>query len=188
MRLALKQSCMQMGIVILLIFLFCMSLVTFWYQAKIYTDVIIAEDVVVLADIFKKINEECGIIDFRYEKQNYVDFLNVISFEGSEIGTMNLHSPEKWKGPYLRENPTVQGKYYQVVHTDKGYFIVPGDGVKLKNGKVIGKDIIFDKNADIEKMMEDPQKLLFQDKKLAAQIEVSKEKPIVPLDEISNSD
>lgn len=190
MPLAIKQTYIQCGIIVILVLLFCVTLMTFWYQAKIYTEVIISEDVEILAGIFKKIDEDCGISDFRYQQQNYVDFLNVISFEGSELGTMNLHYPEKWKGPYLRENPTVQGKYYQIVSTNKGYFIVPGDGVRLKNGKIIGKDIIFDKNSDIEIMLDDPQFLMFQGKKLGFKIDVSKDKPTPPiiLDEFSNGD
>ena len=61
---------------------------------------------------------------------------------------------------------------YQIVSTRNGYFITPGDGVILPNKKVIGKDIIFDKNADIQKMMEDPHTLLYKDKPLAAHLDL----------------
>jgi hypothetical protein len=182
MQRALKQTYIQTGVSLLLIILFCVTVTLFWYQVRIATETIVAEDVTILSGIFKRINDCCGITDFRYQQQNYIDFLNVISFEGYELSTMILNHPDKWQGPYLTENPTVQGKYYQIVKTNKGYFIAPGNGVKLKNGKVIGKDIVLDKNADIAKMMTDPDLLQFKDKSLAASIEVSQEKPLHPLE------
>ena len=89
---------------------------------------------------------------------------------------MNLAYPEKWHGPYLERNPSVQGIEYQVVYTRKGYFITPGQGVKLPNGKIIGKDIILDENADIELMMHDDQALSYRGQPLAAQITISGDK------------
>ena len=182
MRVALKQSYLQIIISLLLLLLFGISLITFWYQTKINTEIIITDDVATLATIFKKINKACTIIDFKYQQQNYIDFLNVISFKGSEIGTMNLKYPKKWRGPYLRDNPTVQGKHYQIVRTNQGYFIAPGNGVKLKNGAVIGKDIILDMNADIFAMMKNPAQLNFQGKPLAVHLDLSQENSIVPIE------
>ena len=39
-------------------------------------------------------------------------------------------------------------KYHNVERTKNGYFIVPGNGVKLLNSKIIGKDIIFTKDTN----------------------------------------
>lgn len=139
----------------------------YWHQAKMYNDMIIADDVAQLASILNTIDKECGIVNFEHQKNN-IDFLNVIAFEGSEVGPMNLKYPKKWKGAYLKDNPTIQEKYYQVVHTKKGYFVVPGDGVELSSGKVIGKDIIFDESADIPAMIS--QGLSFKSHPLAVQI------------------
>jgi len=85
---------------------------------------------------------------------------------------MNLAHPDKWQGPYVQENPTIYHIAYQVVSTKKGYFITPGDGVRLPNKKVVGKDIVLDNNADIEKMMLDPQIFLWRDKVFAARLDV----------------
>jgi hypothetical protein len=188
MQNALKQTFRQNGIILLLILLFCVTIFNFWHQSKNYTEVIIAEDIALLSALFKKINDDVGIVDFRYPQQNYIDFLNVISFEGSEIGTMIVHNPKKWKGPYVRDNPLVQGKYYQVVKTKYGYYITPGDGVRLSNGKVIGKDIVIDKNSDIEKMVHDPHLLQFKGRNLATKIELSQEKSTIPMNDFLTED
>lgn len=146
-----------------------------WYVTKYYakegSSVIIARDIAQLRDIFNRIHKTCGIIDFDYQK-NQINFLNVKEFTGSEVGPMNLVYPDKWEGPYLEDNPTMQAKEYQIVETKKGYFITPGKGVKLPNGKVIGKDIILDKDADILLMMEDPHKLMYNGTALAAPLEI----------------
>ena len=149
--------------------LFFIAVGTFWYQGQRRSDVLIADNVIKLAKIFNQIHNTCKIIDFEHQK-NFIDFLNVKSFAGSEVGPMNLTYPKKWQGPYLLDNPTVQEKYYQVVRTKQGHFIVPGPGVKLFNGKVIGTDIILDENSDIKTMVQDEQFLNFRGRPLAVQI------------------
>jgi len=85
---------------------------------------------------------------------------------------MNLAQQEEREGPDLKENPTMQHIAYQVVSTKKGYFITPGDGVKLPNKKIVGRDIILDQKADIEAMMLNPDELMYQDRPLAARLEL----------------
>jgi|SRR5581483_958951 len=154
-----------------LFFFVGLSLIDTMYRSKDDIGFMIAHDIVVLKNIFQKIHAECGIIDFDAQK-NPINFLNVVAFTGSEVGPMNLMHPEKWHGPYLKDNPTILHIAYQVVSTKKGYFITPGDGVVLPNKKIVGKDIILDKNADIEKMILDPHYLLYKDKSLAAHLDL----------------
>jgi hypothetical protein len=141
------------------------------YRAKNDAGMMIAQEVVQLRDIFHRIHKTCVIIDFD-EQRNHVNFLNVEKFSGSEVGPMNLVHPEKWEGPYLKDNPTLYHITYQVVSTKKGYFVTPGDGVTLPNKKVIGKDIILDQKADIDAMMLNPDELLYKDRPLAARLEL----------------
>lgn len=165
--------------------LFLLTIGYRFYNVKTAQDVMIAEDIQKLGDIFARIHNECKIIDFEHQK-NYIDFLTVESFVGSEVGLMNLTYPEKWQGPYINDNPTMQEKYYMIVVTDKGHYIVPGDGgphcaesgnfgVKLANGKIIGRDIEFTSKSDIEAMMRDPQQLLSDAGALAVRIAVGGE-------------
>jgi hypothetical protein len=144
-----------------------------FYQKKQLNDLLIAQDIQKLVQIFKQIDETCEIIDFDHQK-NLIDFLNVGSFSGSEVGSMNLKYPEKWQGPYVEENPTMQEQPYMIVKTKKGLFIVPGEGVKLANGKVIGKDIILTPETDIEKLMSDKKALLFNNQSLATRLILKK--------------
>ncbi len=138
----------------------------FFYQSKSYSTELITQDLKLLQDKFLLIDKQCKIIGFDYQK-NPINFLNVGSFEGSEVGPMNLAYPTKWQGPYVEKNPTQQGLEYQIVRTKKGYFITPGDGVMLPNDKTIGKDIVFDENADIEALMKDGGVLQFKGHALA---------------------
>lgn len=134
----------------------------------------IAQDIAQLATIFAKIDATAGILGFDHQK-NEINFLNIKKdgFVGSELGSMNLIDPKKWDGPYFTQVPKIQEEDYMIVRTKKGYFITPGDGVKLPNGKIIGKDIILDEDADIESMMHDDQALAYRGQALAAPITVS---------------
>lgn len=157
----------------LFLILITLTVYRFFYQARVDTDLLIAQDVKRLATILEAIDEKCKIINFDYQK-NWIDFLHIKKdgFIGSELGSMNLAYPSSWQGPYLQDNPTMQKIAYQVVKTKKGYFVVPGEGVRLGNGKVIGKDIIFDENADIAKMTTQEGVLLFKGQRLAVPLNI----------------
>lgn len=148
----------------------------FYFQAQRQNDEQISNDITQLAAIFNKIHNCCEITGFRSGKKS-IDFLNVVNFEGSQVGSMNLAKPQKWHGPYLESNFTIEGQEYQIVDTKKGFYIIPGDGVKLANGNIIGKSLIISPKSNIEKLMIDAKWLLGSNKKpLAAKINtVSKE-------------
>jgi len=163
--------------IIIIAVLVGISVFSFKKLLKSDTGSYIAQDVAQLATIFAKIDATAGILGFDHQK-NEINFLNIKKdgFVGSEVGSMNLIDPKKWDGPYFTEVPKIQEEDYIVVRTKKGYFITPGDGVKLPNGKIIGKDIILDENADIELMMHDDQALSYRGQPLAAQITISGDK------------
>ncbi len=154
---------------VFLILLFGVAIHRFSRDSKLVTNQVLADQIEQLAAIFKRIDTKCKIIDFEHEK-NFVDFLTVKSFVGSEVGAMNLTFPQEWEGPYMNDNPTLHEKYYVIVETPHGYYVAPGDGVKLANGKIIGKDIILDKNTDFEKLIKDPETLSYNNRPLAMQI------------------
>lgn len=153
----------------LLIVLLVISIFSVKYWSREEAGTIMAEDIQRLAEIFERISVECTILSFDYPK-NPINFLTIKAggFVGSEVGSMNLKHPEKWQGPYVQETPTMQGKAYQIISTAQGYFIVPGDGVKLPNGKVVGKDIVLDGNTNIYALMNDSQGLMFEGQPLAS--------------------
>jgi hypothetical protein len=156
---------------ILFVFLVGISLYIMLYDVTISSDVVIVKDVKDLVEIFQKIDKKCKILDFEHQKI-CINFLTVKGFASSEVGSIDLAYPTNWEGPYVQDNPEIQGKEYQIVRTKKGYFITPGDGVKLSNGKVVGKDIVLDEKADIAKMMQDPKFLNFNGKPLAAPLPI----------------
>lgn len=162
----IKEYIVPFSISLLLLVFFVISVVNVFYRSQHTTGQLIVREIVQLHDIFQRIHQSCRIIDFDYQK-NRINFLNVKSFVGSEVGPMNLTYPKRWQGPYLKDNPTIQAIEYQVVRTKKGYFITPGDKVKLPNGKIVGKDIKLDEDADVSAMMQDENMLMFEGKSLA---------------------
>ncbi len=152
--------------------LLAISFINFFYRSDIVTGTVIAEETKRLAGIFNTIHKQCKILSFD-NQQNIINFLNVESFTGSEVGPMNLAYPEKWQGPYVGENPTIQSKEFMVVRIEQDYFVTPGNGVRLPNGKVIGKDIMLDKDADMHAMTTDHGSLYFQGRSLAQKIMLS---------------
>lgn len=139
---------------------------------------IITQDVQKLSDIFENIHKEAGIISFDFQK-NPINFLTIKKdgFVGSEVGSMNLAYPKKWNGPYVKDNLAVRGVEYLVVRTKKGYFITPGLGLKLPNGKKMGTDIPLDENASIAAMAVDENFLSFKGKPLAVRLKFNDQDP-----------
>jgi len=133
---------------------------------------ILSKDVAALANVVERIDKECRILSFDNQK-NIINFLTVTSFVSSEVGSLNLEYPKKWQGPYVDDNPTYQEKEYMVVRTKHGYFLTPGEGVVLPNGKAIGKDIVLDEDADIAAMAKEGGPLWFEDKALAVKLNIS---------------
>ncbi len=158
---------------ILLVALFVITWYQFTRETKIIINQTIVKDVAQLKKIFDTIHKKCIILDFAHEK-NYIDFLTVKSFVSSEVGAMNVMYPEKWAGPYLQENPTVQSKVYEIVLTKNGYYIVPGTGVRLANGKIMGKDIVLTPQTDIDQVINEKSGLEYKGKPLVVPIEMQK--------------
>lgn len=152
---------------VLFIALVFVALHRLYYQANDVVSTVVSGHIQTLSGIFKRIDHACDIVDFEHEK-NYIDFLNVKSFSGNKLGSMTLARPERWKGPYLADNPSIQERFYVVVKTKKGYFIAPSEGVRLSNGKLIGKDIVYTLDTDFEGLMSEGHDLWHAGRPLAA--------------------
>ena len=164
----LQEKLIPIGVVILFISLIGITFVGFYIRSKKTIGRIIVHDVAQLATIFEKIHATCDIIDFEYQ-QNPINFLTIGTFVGSEVGPMNLAYPNKWEGPYLDDNPTIQQKEYMIIKTNNGYFVTPGNGVALPNGMIIGTDVHLDIQSDINQLVHD-NILRYKNKALAQQI------------------
>jgi len=156
---------------ILLSSLLIVSIIMLWKHARHVTESVVVEEIQTLKKVFSQIHKDCYIKNFEHTR-NYIDFLNVISFVGSRVGAMNLAYPKNWKGPYLKNNPTIQEKFYVLLKTKQGYFIVPGNGVRLSNGQIIGKDIKLNEKSNMYQLMQDPQGLWSKSGALAAEIKI----------------
>ena len=168
---ALHPYIIPLSVLFFLSVLAILTIVNLRVTSKDYLADLIVRDIRKLKTILELVNQDCKILSFDYQK-NRINFLNVKSFVGSEVGSINLVYADKWRGPYLDDNPTFQDKEYLVVRTKKGFFITPGEGVILPNGKVIGTDIVLSEDADIAAMMNDDQQLRFNKKPLAGSLNI----------------
>lgn len=150
--------------------LFALSGIGLYFKTKRSVGLMIADDVARITTILQTINTTCRIIGFD-RQQNIINFLNVGQFSGSEVGPVNLAYPQKWEGPYLTDNPTMQEKEYMVIKTHDGYFVTPGNGVRLPSGKIIGTDIILDEKVHIDALIKSGV-LQFKGKALAAHLTI----------------
>jgi len=161
------------GVITIMAGLIALSAVNFFYEQQ-RTDLnVISHDLAKLANIFERINDECGILSFDHQK-NHINFLNVEKFAGSEVGPMNLVNPQKWQGPYVQDNPTVQGHEYLVVSTQKGFHITPGEGVELPNGKIVGRDLLLSPDTDLETLATDPEGFSYRGTPLILPLKIGK--------------
>jgi len=140
-----------------------------FYNRPYFLASIIKEDLVKIDQILAKIDKDCNILDIRPDNAT-IDFLTVEKFVGSMVGCLNLAYPERWKGPYLRVTPTIQSRPYEIAHTHEGLFIVPGKGTTLPNGLVVGKDIKFDHQSSITKMLKPGGQLYYSGEVFAIQL------------------
>jgi|GEM_PF-1028188 len=119
------------------------------YNKPYYIVSVIKEDLETIYKSLDEIDKDCNILTI-HNKVNYIDFLNVEKFSGSTVGCLNLAYPASWKGPYVKINPTIYGRFYEMIRVKEGFFIVPGNGVRLPNGYVVGRD--FDVTKDESKI------------------------------------
>ncbi|MBD3273431.1 hypothetical protein GF385_03730 [Candidatus Dependentiae bacterium] len=152
-----------------------LSLLVIFFIARVYREKpyfvtsVIANDIRIIVNALNKIDRECSILSIENQR-NYIDFLNVIKFTGSEVGCLNLAYPEKWQGPYVKDNPTMQGKLYEIIKNKEGVYVVPGVGVKLPNGFKVGKDFELSFDSSVDEMLKDGGFLNYKGLYLAAKL------------------
>lgn len=134
--------------------IFVVFMIRFFYSRPRIVASIIEDDLKLIVLALDKIDARCSILGFE-DDYNEVDFLNIGSFVGSQVGPMSLAYPRKWEGPYLRVNPSLQGIFYEVVRAKDGFFVVPGRGTKLPSGLVVGKDFKITPETSVSNLIEE---------------------------------
>ncbi len=166
-----SHGLLKWTVVLILSCLLAISMLMWWNCSKPAADVVLHHDIEMLSKIFAKMHKDCYILDFKHTK-NHIDFLNVIHFVGSEVGSARLAFAKNWQDPYLKNNPQFHEKLYAILKNKHGFFIIPADGVVLSNGKEIGKDIILNEHTDMRRIMRSSDGLLSSSGVLAAPIQV----------------
>lgn len=155
-----------------ILFLLATVIFNFYYSSRATVGDMIVQDVQSIARAIERIHQDCTILSIDYKK-NVIDFLNVVTFSGSEVGPLNLLYPDRWKGPYLQDNPTIEGREYLLIQSKDGYYVVPGEGVRLPSGNLMGSDIVIDSSTDVTTFMRTSDALTFRNKPLIARIDIA---------------
>lgn len=115
-----------------------------YYTKPHFIAQLIKADLYRLEEILHKVDKTCEILSLQNDREK-INFLTIKSFSGSMVGGINLAHPKKWGGPYVKQNPSIQNKFYELVQAQDGYFVVPGNGVVLPNGAVMGRDVVINR-------------------------------------------
>ncbi len=153
-----------------LVSLFIIFLVKTSKEGPVQLATIIQNDLEQIEKTLTDIDTTCNILSFNYDNVR-INFFTVEKFVGSTIGCLNLAYPGKWHGPYMQRNPTLQGKFYEVMRVKEGFFITPGIGVKLPSGQVIGKDFVITPNTSMTDLLADGGPMNYKGQELARKIE-----------------
>jgi len=141
-----KEVAIVVGLILLGLLSF--TLFRFYQSARAVSQKVIASNVEQIGQALENIDATCEIVAILRDRA-LIDFLQVQAFAGNQIGPLQLRRPDKWQGPYIDHNLLMQNIPYELVKTREGFYVVPGNGVRLDNGKVIGHDIVFDAETDI---------------------------------------
>ncbi|MCK4265322.1 hypothetical protein KAW80_03120 [Candidatus Babeliales bacterium] len=169
LRLGKKQLFPFFTITFFLVLLFFTVYVFVFHRPLMKSNFLIS-DIDKIVKILERIDKECNILSISGERHP-VNFFTVKEFAGSEIGPLNLAHPDQWRGPYLDNNPAAGGKFYEIVRAKDGYYIVPGYGVQLPNGLIIGKDFKIDREVNVKEMLQNDGKLNYQKMIFAKRLE-----------------
>lgn len=140
---------------------------------------IVHSDVKKIGLIIEKIDQNCKITAIAGGR-TAVNFLTVKKFVGSVIGGLNLMDASKWAGQYVEVNPTIQQQFYDLVQAKDGCFVVPGIGVFLPNGYVVGKDFVITSETNVAPMMQAGGFLFYKGEPLAQRVNLKYVMSILP--------
>jgi len=152
----------------LIVFVFVIRI--FYSRPRIVAS-LIEDDVRMITLALERIDADCNILRV-LEDRNEISFLNVkkSGFDGSVVGPLSLAYPEKWDGPYLNFNPTLQDRFYEIVKAKDGIFVVPGEGVALPNGMTVGKEFEVTIQTKVNDLLQVGGPLTFEDRAFGAQL------------------
>lgn len=152
--------------VFFLVFMTVIFVVRVFYGRPMVVASIIEDDLKIISLALDKIDAKCNILTLE-DDHSEIDFLNVEKFSGSQVGPIGLAYPDKWEGPYLQVNPSLQGIFYEIVKAKDGVFVVPGRGVRLPNGLVVGKAFTITPAIEVGPMLKPGGALMYENTPLA---------------------
>ena len=134
-----------------------------WHERQVH------KDLQHIARAVTAMDKDCRIVDMRVGIHLLTPLTQKLVSE-HELSNTVFKYPENWRGAYLAKMPLIQGKPYQLLKTDKGLFVVPGSGVVLPNGMMVGRDIIWQAQTDVAALTRSGGPLFYRGVALALKV------------------
>lgn len=153
----------------LLAFLFLVCTAHFVLYAPRWHAAVVQADLRHIADAVTRMHHDCEIKKMRVGIHP-ITALAKRRIQPYDLQNITLAHPGSWKGPYLARVPVVQNHPYQLLKTHRGLFIVPGTGVTLPNGQIVGRDLEWHARTDVTALADSGGPLFYQGQPLMAEI------------------
>lgn len=157
----------------ILVLLIGVSFIKLLSERPLFMATLVSKDIKKIVTKLEIIDEQCVATSLG-SGRTPLNFFTVKNFTGSVIGGIELQNPVGWRGPYLEVNPSLQQQYYELVETGDGFYVIPGRGVILPNGYVVGKDFDVMKDTDVAKMLQPGGFLHYKNEQLAMRVKFKK--------------
>lgn len=112
-------------------------------------------------------DHDCGLQELRTGRHP----IKLLTQKTPPESVIELSHPENWRGPYLHKVLTLQGKPYELLKTKNGLYVVPGNGVKLPSGAVIGDTFSWCANTDMNALSQSGGILFYQSAPLVRRVD-----------------
>jgi len=102
-----------------------------------------------LEEALKNFDGDCGIQEVLSGGHSLL-FLTQTARPTDAFAAFKLANENTWRGPYIHKVPVAQGYPYMLLKTNKGLFIVPGEGVRLPKGSILGKEFFLTAESNLK--------------------------------------
>ena len=153
---------------IILIALITLCTMHFVVRAPQWQVSVVQTDLHRIASALRALDTDCYITDMRVGLHP----VSVLTRRSLADGPfyIELKESKNWKGPYLKNSPTLQDKPYQLLKTNKSLFVVPGEGVELPSGLVVGTDIEWHADTDVTALTRSGGSLFYKSGPVALEV------------------
>lgn len=174
-RLLIRSSQMIGSLIIVALTAICAA--HFVMHTPLWHTRLIQGDLNRIAQAVHALDRDCGIKNMRTGRYPLMP-LTQYAWPSGQLHGMSVARPENWRGPYLPKVIALQGKPYELLKTNSSLYVVPGNGVTLPSGAIIGDTFSWCANTDVNALSQSGGILFYQSAPLVRQVEYGAPTPV----------